>query len=119
MCYDKFINFLKGRDISTCARRFVYVCTSSFAKKKIIMSLLLFGVVIFSLSNSVMGGQLDDILNKRISDFSHDNGSGRFILWEAAFKYYVSNPYIGIGAFNFSNYYEFQFNEKLYVHNTF
>lgn len=65
------------------------------------MSLLLFGVVIFSLSNSVMGGQLDDILNKRISDFSHDNGSGRFILWEAAFKYYVSNPYIGIGAFNF------------------
>ena len=88
-------------------------------KIKIIMSLLLFGVVIFSLSNSVMGGQLDDILNKRISDFSHDNGSGRFILWEAAFKYYVSNPYIGIGAFNFSNYYEFQFNEKLYVHNTF
>ncbi len=77
------------------------------------MSLLLFGVVIFSLSNSVMGGQLDDILNKRISDFSHDNGSGRFILWEAAFKYYVSNPYIGIGAFNFSNYYEFQFNEKI------
>ena len=81
-------------------------------KIKIIMSLLLFGVVIFSLSNSVMGGQLDDILNKRISDFSHDNGSGRFILWEAAFKYYVSNPYIGIGAFNFSNYYEFQFNEN-------
>ncbi|MEH7460134.1 polysaccharide polymerase, partial [Bacillus sp. JJ1127] len=24
-----------------------------------------------------------------------------------------------IGAFNFSNYYEYQFNEKLYVHNTF
>ncbi|MCT4574285.1 O-antigen ligase family protein, partial [Bacillus thuringiensis] len=65
---------------------------------------VLFSVVIFSLSNSVMGGQLDDILNKRISDFSHDNGSGRFTLWEAAFKYYLSNPYIGIGAFNFSNY---------------
>ena len=43
----------------------------------------MFSVVIFSLSNSVMG-QLDDILNKRISDFSHDNGSGRFTLWEAA-----------------------------------
>ena len=36
-----------------------------------------------------------------------------------SFKYYLSNPYIGIGAFNFSNYYEYQFNEKLYVHNTF
>ena len=91
---------------------------SSFAKNKIIISLVLFSVVIFSLSNSVMG-QLDDILNKRISDFSHDNGSGRFTLWEVAFKYYLSNPYIGIGAFNFSNYYEYQFNEKLYVHNTF
>ncbi len=92
MCYDKFINFFKGRNISACACHFVYVCTSSL-QNKIMMSLLLFSVVIFSLSNSVMGGQLDDILNKRISDFSHDNGSGRFTLWEAAFKYYLTNPY--------------------------
>ncbi|PEC87223.1 polysaccharide polymerase [Bacillus cereus] len=114
------LTFSRGGILALVLVVFVYVCTSSFAKKiKIMMSLLLFSVVIFSLSNSVMGGQLDDILNKRISDFSHDNGSGRFTLWEAAFKYYVSNPYIGIGAFNFSNYYEFQFNEKLYVHNTF
>ncbi|HFJ9450889.1 polysaccharide polymerase [Bacillus anthracis] len=114
------LTFSRGGILALVLVVFVYVCTSSFAKKiKIIMCLLLFGVVIFSLSNSVMGGQLDDILNKRISDFSHDNGSGRFTLWEAAFKYYLSNPYIGIGAFNFSNYYEFQFNEKLYVHNTF
>ncbi|WHY30714.1 O-antigen ligase family protein [Bacillus wiedmannii] len=114
------LTFSRGGILALVLVVFVYVCTSSFAKKiKIIMSLLMFGVVIFSLSNSVMGGQLDDILNKRISDFSHDNGSGRFTLWEAAFKYYLSNPYIGIGAFNFSNYYEFQFNEKLYVHNTF
>lgn len=114
------LTFSRGGILALVLVIFVYVCTSSFAKKiKIMMSLLLFGVVIFSLSNSVMGGQLDDILNKRISDFSHDNGSGRFTLWEAAFKYYLSNPYIGIGAFNFSNYYEFQFNEKLYVHNTF
>ncbi|WP_070168608.1 O-antigen ligase family protein, partial [Bacillus wiedmannii] len=114
------LTFSRGGILALVLVVFVYVCTSSFAKKiKIIMSLLMFGVVIFCLSNSVMGGQLDDILNKRISDFSHDNGSGRFTLWEAAFKYYLSNPYIGIGAFNFSNYYEFQFNEKLYVHNTF
>ena len=119
MCYDKFINFLKGRILALVLVVLYMYVHLVLQKIKIIMSLLLFGVVIFSLSNSVMGGQLDDILNKRISDFSHDNGSGRFILWEAAFKYYVSNPYIGIGAFNFSNYYEFQFNEKLYVHNTF
>ncbi|CDN34985.1 O-antigen ligase family protein [Bacillus thuringiensis] len=114
------LTFSRGGILALVLVVFVYICMSSFAKKiKIIMSLVLFSVVIFSLSNSVMGGQLDDILNKRISDFSHDNGSGRFTLWEAAFKYYLSNPYIGIGAFNFSNYYEYQFNEKLYVHNTF
>lgn len=114
------LTFSRGGILALVLVVFVYICMSSFAKKiKIIISLVLFSVVIFSLSNSVMGGQLDDILNKRISDFSHDNGSGRFTLWEAAFKYYLSNPYIGIGAFNFSNYYEYQFNEKLYVHNTF
>ena len=114
------LTFSRGGILAIALVIFVYVCMSSFAKKvKIIMGLVLFSVIIFSLANVVMGGQLDDILNDRISDFSHDNGSGRFTLWEAAFKYFLSNPYIGIGAFNFSNYYEYQFNEKLYVHNTF
>ncbi|OOR05101.1 polysaccharide polymerase [Bacillus cereus] len=116
------LTFSRGGILAIVLVILVYICMSSFAKKvKIIMGLVLFGVVIFSfsLSNVVMGGELDDILNKRISDFSHDNGSGRFTLWEAAFKYFLSNPYIGIGAFNFSNYYEYQFNAKLYVHNTF
>ena len=114
------LTFSRGGILAIVLVIFVYVCMSSFAKKvKIIMGLVLFSVVIFSLANVVMGGQLDDILNGRISDFSRDNGSGRFTLWEAAFKYFLSNPYIGIGAFNFSNYYEYQFNEKLYVHNTF
>ncbi|WP_131101784.1 O-antigen ligase family protein [Bacillus sp. SYJ] len=114
------LTFSRGGILAIALVIVVYICMSSFAKKvKILIGLVIFSIVIFSLSNAVMGGQLDDILNKRISDFSHDNGSGRFTLWEAAFKYYLSNPYIGIGAFNFSNYYEYQFNEKLYVHNTF
>ncbi|QWU44441.1 O-antigen ligase [Bacillus sp. NP247] len=114
------LTFSRGGILAIVLVIFVYVCMASFAKKvKIIMGLVLFSIVIFSLANVVMGGKLDDILHDRISDFSHDNGSGRFTLWEAAFKYFLSNPYIGIGAFNFSNYYEYQFNEKLYVHNTF
>ncbi|MGG0154545.1 O-antigen ligase family protein [Bacillus mycoides] len=114
------LTFSRGGILAIVLVLVVYICMSSFAKKvKIVIGLVIFSIAIFSLSNAVMGGQLDDILNKRISDFSHDNGSGRFTLWEAAFKYYLSNPYIGIGAFNFSNYYEYQFNEKLYVHNTF
>lgn len=114
------LTFSRGGILAIVLVIFAYVCMSSFAKKvKLIMGLVLFSVVVFSLSNVLMGGELDDILNNRISDFSRDNGSGRFTLWEAAFKYFLSNPYIGIGAFNFSNYYEYQFNEKLYVHNTF
>ncbi|MFP3410367.1 O-antigen ligase family protein [Bacillus sp. SIMBA_074] len=114
------LTFSRGGILAIVLVLVVYICMSSFAKKvKIVIGLVIFSIAIFSLSNAVMGGQLDDLLNKRISDFSHDNGSGRFTLWEAAFKYYLSNPYIGIGAFNFSNYYEYQFNEKLYVHNTF
>ncbi|HHT7188952.1 TPA: O-antigen ligase family protein [Bacillus cereus] len=114
------LTFSRGGILAIALVIFVYICMSSFAKKvKIIIGLALCSIVIFSVINVVIGGQLDDILSKRIADFSHDNGSGRFTLWEAAFKYYLSNPYIGIGAFNFSNYYEYQFNEKLYVHNTF
>lgn len=83
------LTFSRGGILAIVLVIFVYVCMSSFAKKvKIIMGLVLFSVVIFSLANVVMGGQLDDILNGRISDFSRDNGSGRFTLWEAAFKYF-------------------------------
>lgn len=49
--------FLRGGILVFVFVIFVYICMFSFVKKiKIIMSLVLFSVVIFSLLNSVMGG---------------------------------------------------------------
>ena len=55
MCYDKSINLFKGGILAlVLVVLYIYVCLVS-PKIKIIMSLVLFSVVIFSLSNSVMG----------------------------------------------------------------
>jgi O-antigen ligase len=59
------------------------------------------------------------ILDSRINDFSHDGGSGRFELWGRAWEYFSSNVLLGIGAFNFSDYNSFQYQDTLTVHNTF
>lgn len=58
MCYlMSLLTFSRGGILALVLVVFVYICMSSFAKKiKIIISLVLFSVVIFSLSNSVMGG---------------------------------------------------------------
>ncbi|MEH7460135.1 O-antigen ligase family protein, partial [Bacillus sp. JJ1127] len=89
------LTFSRGGILAIILVIFVYICMSSFSKKiKIITGIVLLSTVIFCIANIVMGGKFDDILSERISDFSHDNGSGRFTLWEAAFKYFLSNPYI-------------------------
>ena len=54
MCYDESINLFKGILALVLVVLYIYVCLVSL-KIKIIMSLVLFSVVIFSLSNSVMG----------------------------------------------------------------
>ncbi|MGM0923899.1 MAG: O-antigen ligase family protein [Bacillota bacterium] len=59
------------------------------------------------------------ILDSRINDFSNDGGSGRFELWGRAWEYFSSNVLLGIGAFNFSDYNSFQYQDTLTVHNTF
>ncbi|MDR0139305.1 O-antigen ligase family protein [Metabacillus idriensis] len=59
------------------------------------------------------------ILDSRINDFSNDGGSGRFELWGRAWDYFSSNVVLGIGAFNFSDYNAFQYQDTLTVHNTF
>ncbi|MDP4552607.1 O-antigen ligase family protein [Alkalihalobacillus macyae] len=59
------------------------------------------------------------IIQSRISDFSNDGGSGRFVLWERAWDYFTSHSLLGIGAFNFPNYNEFYHGENIQVHNMF
>lgn len=59
------------------------------------------------------------ILDSRINDFSNDGGSGRFELWGRAWDYFSSHVFFGLGAFNFSDYNSFEYQDSLTVHNTF
>ncbi|MGG3798661.1 O-antigen ligase family protein [Metabacillus fastidiosus] len=59
------------------------------------------------------------ILSSRANDFLNDGGSGRFELWGRSWEAFSSNFILGIGAFNFSEYNEFHYGDRLTVHNTF
>lgn len=92
--------------------------TNSSQRIKTVLVFLSCLVVIYTVSSYI---QIDvnQIITSRINDFSNDEGSGRFDLWGQAINYFMSHPLLGIGAFNFSDYYAFEHNEKLYVHNTY
>lgn len=62
---------------------------------------------------------LFSILGSRIEDLAEDGGSGRLELWGRAWDFFVSNKYLGIGAYNFPEYNSFQYGDSLQVHNTF
>ncbi|MGA5690170.1 O-antigen ligase family protein [Cytobacillus pseudoceanisediminis] len=85
---------------------------------------LLAGMVV-SLSAAVylavfyMKLDLFSILESRIEDLAEDGGSGRLELWGRAWDIFVSNKYLGIGAYNFPEYNSFQYGDSLQVHNTF
>ncbi len=71
-------------------------------------------VTIFQMKFDVLA-----IFEKRIEDFSRDGGSGRFELWGRAWDYFVSNPFLGIGAFNFPQYNNYLYGKELQAHNMF
>jgi len=60
-----------------------------------------------------------NMIFSRIQDFSTDGGSGRFELWSRAWTYFGSQPFFGIGAFNFKEYNSHDFSDTHFVHNTF
>ncbi|QFT90338.1 O-Antigen ligase [Bacillus sp. THAF10] len=59
------------------------------------------------------------MIEARMEDFSSDGGSGRFELWERAWDMFSNHMVLGVGAFNFSEYNLFYYNDTLTVHNTF
>ena len=113
------LTFSRGGIVALILVVILYIILADFLKKvKMILIALLCLVVIYA-ACSFMQIDLNQIISSRINDFSSDKGSGRFELWEQAINYFMSHPLLGIGAFNFSDYYAFEHNEKLYVHNTY
>uniref|UniRef100_UPI00406BF9D9 O-antigen ligase family protein n=1 Tax=Sporosarcina sp. FSL K6-1522 TaxID=2921554 RepID=UPI00406BF9D9 len=113
------LTFSRGGIVALVLVVVLYMMLASISKKlKMIMVSLLCLVVLYVVGSF---SQLDvnQIITSRITDFSTDGGSGRFELWGQALTYFMDRPILGIGAFNFSDYYAFDHNEKLYVHNTY
>lgn len=57
------------------------------------------------------------IIDKRLNDIS--SGSGRFDLWNSAFKYFFENPIFGHGIFTTKYIFEMILGKPAYTHNTF
>lgn len=113
------LTFSRGGILALLLVMLLYILMINIVNKiKIIISLVTFSFIVICIVNIITTGQIEQIISSRIQDFANDNGSGRLELWTQAFQYFRDSPYIGIGAFNFSDYYAYSYNKKLYVHNT-
>ncbi|KMY52402.1 O-antigen ligase family protein [Peribacillus loiseleuriae] len=113
------LTFSRGGIVALLLVVLLYAILASVSKKIKMMTVFLLCLVVLLAAGSFMQVDFNQIILSRITDFSTDGGSGRFELWAQAIHYFMSRPLLGIGAFNFSDYYEFEYNEKLFVHNTF
>ncbi|MGX2960664.1 O-antigen ligase family protein [Peribacillus sp. JNUCC 23] len=113
------LTFSRGGIVALLLVVLLYVILADFSKKLKMMTVSLLCLVVIFTAGSFIQVDFNQIIHSRITDFSTDGGSGRFELWVQAINYFMSHPLLGIGAFNFSDYYEFEHNEKLFVHNTF
>lgn len=113
------LTFSRGGIVALILVIILYIILADFQKKVKMILIALLCLVVMYAASSFIQIDLNQIISSRINDFSSDKGSGRFELWKQAITYFMSHPLLGIGAFNFSDYYAFEHNEKLYVHNTY
>jgi O-antigen ligase len=113
------LTFSRGGIVALIVVVILYMILASFSKKIKMMIVSLVCLAFLYAAGSFIQLDFNQIITSRITDFSTDGGSGRFELWSQALNYFMAHPLFGIGAFNFSEYYAFDHNEKLYVHNTY
>jgi O-antigen ligase len=113
------LTFSRGGIVALILVVLLYMLLANFSKKVKMMTLSLLCLVGLYTSGSFLQIDFNQIIYSRINDFTTDGGSGRFELWGQALDYFMSRPIFGIGAFNFSDYYAFEHNKILYVHNTY
>lgn len=73
------------------------------------------GFIISRFTNFNIFGMITD----RMTGIGNDGGSGRFEIWDKALQYFLGSPLVGIGVFNFSDYYLRDTGKLKYAHNTF
>lgn len=113
------LTFSRGGLIALILVVILYMALSNFSRKIKVATVSLLCLIVIYVASSFIQIDVNQIITSRINDFSSDEGSGRLELWGQATDYFISHPILGIGAFNFSDYYAFEHNEKLYVHNTY
>lgn len=113
------LTFSRGGIVALLLVVILYIFLVDFSKKLKMAATFILCLLVLYIAGSFSQLDVNQIITSRIIDFSTDGGSGRFELWGQALQYFMSHPLFGIGAFNFSDYYEFDHNIKLYVHNTY
>ncbi|ART77770.1 polysaccharide polymerase [Sutcliffiella horikoshii] len=114
------LTFSRGGMVALVIMFAIYLVLNKPVKqlKIVVGSLITLGLFVYVVTVQLKFGLLD-MIDSRFEDFSYDGGSGRFELWERAWEFFSDNMFLGIGAFNFSDYNFFHHNDTLTVHNTF
>ncbi|MCP3739491.1 O-antigen ligase family protein [Rossellomorea sp. BNER] len=113
------LTFSRGGLVALVLVVLIYIVLEDLPRKIKMLMVSLLCLILFYITSTFIQFDFDQIITSRFNDFLSDGGSGRFELWGLAIDYFISNPLIGIGAFNFSEYYAFKHSEHLYVHNTY
>ncbi|AKO93704.1 hypothetical protein BEH_17465 [Priestia filamentosa] len=96
-----------------------FISSKLKTKIKLVIIGLLFIIGTLQFANYFLGINVLDMITSRFESSASDNGSGRLDLWEHGMILFESNPFFGIGLFNFRPYNMSEFGSSLYMHNTF
>jgi O-antigen ligase len=114
------LTFSRGGLLVMTILLIIYILLNNPLKQ---LRLILGLVIAFSLTAYVsvahMKFNLLGMLESRVEDVSQDKGSGRLELWSRAWEYFESNIFVGLGAYNFTDYNAFDYGNVHPVHNTF
>lgn len=113
------LTFSRGGIVALILIVILYMILVGVSKKIKMMTVSICCLLVLYVAGSFSQLDISQIITSRITDFTSDGGSGRFELWGQALNYFELHPLFGIGAFNFSDYYNFDHDIKLYVHNTY
>lgn len=114
------LTFSRGGLIALMVIFFLYILMNKPLKQlKLLLGLIVSLSAVIYIAVVQFKFNVYGILESRMQDFSSDGGSGRFKLWERSWDYFSSHILVGIGAFNFSEYNLFQYQDSLTAHNTF